>query len=124
VQAVTHPEAQVRLLRKWLFGNRAYLDIGLSELGSLSQQCFTRALGQGIRETISEVKASRVAALPVPAPGRTRNLDLFVVDGNDFKIRTNYKQVELAPCCFTSSGLQNNSGFESVGRGHQPRPSL
>jgi len=63
-------------------------------------------------------------ALPVPAPGRARNLDLFVVDGNDFKIRANHKQVELAPRSFPSSRLQNYSGFQSVGCGDQPRSSL
>ena len=65
-----------------------------------------------------------MTALAVPAPGRARNLDLFVVDGNDFKIRANYKQVEFASCSFPSSRLQNYSGFQSVGCGDQPCPSL
>jgi len=65
-----------------------------------------------------------MAALPVSEPGRARNFDLFVVDGNDFKIRANYKQVELAPRSFPSSRLQNYSGFQRVGRRDQPRPSL
>ena len=52
----------------------------------------------------------------------TSTCSLF--NGNDFKIRANYEQVELAPGSFPSSRLQNYSGFEHVGRRDQPRPSV
>ena len=67
----------------WL--KRANLNVG-GEISPLGQQRFACEFCQCIRETVSEVEASRMAAFAIFAPGGTRNLGLFAVDGNDLQI--------------------------------------
>jgi hypothetical protein len=68
----------------WL--KRANLNVGGGEISPLGQQRFACEFCQCIRETVSEVEASRMAAFAIFAPGGTRNLGLFAVDGNDLQI--------------------------------------